>query len=230
MSQVLTQLRGGKILPTSTDPNEYDISSFPTVKDLKPPNENGDRKLKLPKTKVSQSKGKEVIYSPQPGRTSPTRAFHQHIHVNKLGPNNPLLAYRDHNNELKVLTKSIFLKQCNTVWVKHDIPRMTGHCFRIGGTTHYLTTVGIPPRCCESAGQMEVRRLPQVLERLGISHFHPSPPSSHSATSIHSPHTSNNLQSHISHLYPPSERILHIMNFLFFPNTLPIPTITPIWM
>ncbi|KAE9405317.1 hypothetical protein BT96DRAFT_778849, partial [Gymnopus androsaceus JB14] len=55
-----------------------------------------------------------------------------------------LLAYRDKHDELKVLTKATFLKCCNAIWSKHNIPRMAGHCFRIGGTTHYLVQ-GIPP-------------------------------------------------------------------------------------
>ncbi|KAE9382663.1 hypothetical protein BT96DRAFT_1049377 [Gymnopus androsaceus JB14] len=120
------QLRGGEILPQSSDPADFNPSELPTVKDLKAPNENGDRKLKLPKTKTKQSRGEEVIYSPQPGRTSPTRAWREHIRVNRLGPDDPLVAYRDESDELKVLSKTVFLK-------RHNIPRMTGHCFRIGG-------------------------------------------------------------------------------------------------
>lgn len=146
------QLRGGEILPRSENPTEYDFNSFPAVKDLRPPNENGDRKLHLPKTKVQQSRGEEVIYSPQPGRTSPTRAWREHIRVNRLGPDDPLLGYRDDSGELKVLTKTLFLKRCNQVWAEHDIPRMTGHCFRIGGTTHFLT-LGIAPDVVKMLGR-----------------------------------------------------------------------------
>ncbi|KAE9392967.1 hypothetical protein BT96DRAFT_944231 [Gymnopus androsaceus JB14] len=87
------QLRGGEILPQSSDPADFNPSVLPTVKDLKAPNKNGDRKLRLPKTKTKQSRGKEVVYSPQPGRTSPTRAWREHIQVNRLGPDDPLVAY-----------------------------------------------------------------------------------------------------------------------------------------
>ncbi|KAE9396181.1 hypothetical protein BT96DRAFT_1041253 [Gymnopus androsaceus JB14] len=55
------QLRGGKILPPSSNPTDYNPSNLPTVKDLKAANENSDRKLRLPKTKTAQSKGEEVV-------------------------------------------------------------------------------------------------------------------------------------------------------------------------
>ncbi|KAE9396941.1 hypothetical protein BT96DRAFT_941271 [Gymnopus androsaceus JB14] len=129
------QLRGGEILPQSSNPADFNPSHLPTVKDLKAPNENSDRKLRLPKTKTKQSRGKEVVYSPQPGRTSPTRAWREHIRVNRLGPDDPLVAYWDENDELK-----------------HNIPCMTGHCFRIGGMTHYLVQ-GIPPDVVKMLGR-----------------------------------------------------------------------------
>ncbi|KAE9389184.1 hypothetical protein BT96DRAFT_835263, partial [Gymnopus androsaceus JB14] len=62
-----------------------------------------------------------------------------------------LVAYRDENDELKVLSKAVFPKRCNVIWSRHNIPRMTGHCFRIGGTTHYLVQ-GIPPNVVEMLG------------------------------------------------------------------------------
>ncbi|KAE9401771.1 hypothetical protein BT96DRAFT_1091069 [Gymnopus androsaceus JB14] len=120
------QLRGSEILPLSSNPTDYNPSQLPMFKDLRAANENGDRKLRLPKTKTAQSRGEEVVYSPQPGHTSPTRAWREHIRVNRLGPDDPLLAYRDENDELKVLTKAIFLKRCNAVWSMHNIPCMTG--------------------------------------------------------------------------------------------------------
>ncbi|KAE9399000.1 hypothetical protein BT96DRAFT_994280 [Gymnopus androsaceus JB14] len=145
------QLRGGEILPQSSNPADFNPSKLPTVKDLKAPNQNGDRKLRLPKTKTKQLRGKEVVYSPQPGCTSSTRAWWKHIQVNRLGPDDPLIVYRDEIDKLRVLSKAVFLKQYNTVWSRHNIPRMTGYCFRIGGTTHYLVQ-GIPPDVVKMLG------------------------------------------------------------------------------
>ncbi|KAE9386407.1 hypothetical protein BT96DRAFT_839276, partial [Gymnopus androsaceus JB14] len=63
-----------------------------------------------------------------------------------------LLSYRDESGELRVLTKSVFLKRCNKAWARHNVPRMTGHCFRIGGTTYYLTQ-GIAPDIVKMLGR-----------------------------------------------------------------------------
>ncbi|KAE9403371.1 hypothetical protein BT96DRAFT_990411 [Gymnopus androsaceus JB14] len=150
------QLRGSKILLLSSDTNDYNPNSLPTIKDLGPANENGNRKLRLLKTKVEQTRGKEVIYSPQPG------------------PNDPLLGYQNDSGELKVLTKLIFLKLCKQIWSEHGIPRMTGHCFRIGGTTHYLIQGIAPdivkiPGCWKSDVFLKYWR---DLESLASIHLH----------------------------------------------------------
>ncbi|KAE9402039.1 hypothetical protein BT96DRAFT_817094 [Gymnopus androsaceus JB14] len=147
------QLRGGEILPQSSNPADFNPSELPTVKDLNAPNQNGDRKLRLPKTKTKQSRGKEVLlHIPRKDPDSPTRAWQEHIQVNILGPDDPLVAYWDKNNELRVLSKAVFLNQCNTVWLRHNIPHMTSHCFRIGGTTHYLVQ-RIPPDIVKMLGR-----------------------------------------------------------------------------
>ncbi|KAE9399060.1 hypothetical protein BT96DRAFT_939721 [Gymnopus androsaceus JB14] len=148
------QLRGGEILPQSSDPADFNPSELPTVKDLKAPNENGDRKLRLPKTKTKQSRGEEVVYSPQPGRTSPTRAWREHIRVNRLAR--------------MTLLWHIGTRMANS---RHNIPRMTGHCFRIGATTHYLVQ-GIPPDIVKMLGRLEVGCLSQVLERPRLPSLH----------------------------------------------------------
>jgi hypothetical protein len=36
------------------------------------------------------------------------------------------------------LTKARFLEQCNRIWKACSLPPLSGHCFRIGGTTHWL--------------------------------------------------------------------------------------------
>ncbi|KAE9398388.1 hypothetical protein BT96DRAFT_799168, partial [Gymnopus androsaceus JB14] len=51
------QLRGSEILLQSFDPADFNPSHLPTVKDLKAPNKNSDRRLRLPKTKTKQSRG-----------------------------------------------------------------------------------------------------------------------------------------------------------------------------
>lgn len=169
------QLRAGEIFPTSSnDPKDYDFTKLPAVKNLSPANERGDRKLYLPKTKVSQSKGETVILTTQLGGISPTKALREHIHVNRLTPEDPLLAYRDDDGDLKVLSKALFLKKCNTIWDKQGIPKMSGHCFRIGGTTHFLIA-GVSPDVVKALGRWKsdaFLRYWRDLDALASVHLH----------------------------------------------------------
>ncbi|KAE9389703.1 hypothetical protein BT96DRAFT_834533, partial [Gymnopus androsaceus JB14] len=85
-----------------------------------------------------------------------------------------LLGYRDDSGELKVLTKSVFLKRCNQIWSEHGIPHMTGHCFRIGGTTHYLIQ-GIAPNIVKMLGRWKSDAFLKYwrdLESLASIHLH----------------------------------------------------------
>lgn len=147
------QLHAGEIFPTSSnDPKDYDFAHLPAVRDLGPANHLGDRKLHLLRTKVLQSRGESVVLTTQPGSLSLTKALREHIYVNRLHPEDPLLAYRDDNSDLKVLSKAFFLKKCNAIWSETGIPKMSGHCFRIGGTTHFLIA-GVAPEVVKAIGR-----------------------------------------------------------------------------
>lgn len=169
------QLRAGEVFPNSSDdPKDYDFTQLPAVRDLGPANHLGDRKLHLPKTKVSQSRGESVVLTTQPEGLSPTKALREHIYINHLHPEDPLLAYRDENGDLKVLSKTLFLRKCNTVWSGLGIPKMMGHCFRIGGTTHFLIA-GVAPDVVKAIGRWKsdaFLRYWRDLDSLASIHLH----------------------------------------------------------
>lgn len=48
-----------------------------------------------------------------------------------------LCQFRD-GETIKTFDKNLLMNMCNEVWQKDGIQRITGHCFRIGGTTAYL--------------------------------------------------------------------------------------------
>ena len=50
------------------------------------------------------------------------------------------------------LTKHRFMQRCNEIWQKAGYPRITGHSFRIGGTTELLLA-GTPPDVVKKAGR-----------------------------------------------------------------------------
>ncbi|KAE9394196.1 hypothetical protein BT96DRAFT_943354 [Gymnopus androsaceus JB14] len=138
------QMRAGEPLGSSPALSDFDHNTFPTVGDLLPPNNTGEHILCLPKTKTPQSRGEKVILVSKAGRTCPNCAFRHHLQVNHLGSKHPLMAYQNEHNKLAILMKSNFLAHCNDIWSSKGLLRMTGHCFRIGGTTHLLIS-GVPP-------------------------------------------------------------------------------------
>ncbi|TFK16523.1 hypothetical protein FA15DRAFT_607129, partial [Coprinopsis marcescibilis] len=50
------------------------------------------------------------------------------------------------------LTKSRFLQRCNQIWSCASYPQVTGHSFRIGGTTELLLA-GVPPDVVKAMGR-----------------------------------------------------------------------------
>lgn len=75
-----------------------------------------------------------------------------HIRINNLSSDDPLLAYRDSSGTLHCLTWAECVNRCNEVWGLRGIAKISGHCFRIGGTTHYLCR-GIPPDVVKALGR-----------------------------------------------------------------------------
>ncbi|KAJ7463442.1 hypothetical protein B0H11DRAFT_1734596 [Mycena galericulata] len=126
---------------------------IPTVANLKPPcTPAGSRVLRLPWTKTKRSKGEDCLLARQHGFSDPIAAVEQHILVNRLQTSDPLLAYRTENGGLLVLTKLKFLRRCNEIWAPFGLPRLTGHCFRIGGTAELLLA-GVPPDVVKMMGR-----------------------------------------------------------------------------
>ncbi|KAJ3770232.1 DNA breaking-rejoining enzyme [Lentinula raphanica] len=145
------QMRANEALPRSSTVESLP-NSLPRVRDLAEPNGEGARILHLPKTKTQQVHGEKVVITPNGTEVDPIRALRKHIAANRLGPDDPLFAFRNKDGGLELLSKSTFLSACNGIWSTHGIPRITGHCFRIGGTTHYLLA-GVSPDVVKALGR-----------------------------------------------------------------------------
>ncbi|EJD39324.1 hypothetical protein AURDEDRAFT_41739, partial [Auricularia subglabra TFB-10046 SS5] len=64
-----------------------------------------------------------------------------------------LFAYRhDTSGRITALTKNAFLARLNEIWTVCGMQRVSGHCFRIGGTTALLRA-GVPPEIVKTAGR-----------------------------------------------------------------------------
>lgn len=93
--------------------------------------------LTLPSTKTSQTQAVAVTV---PRESLP---FCPITTINSLLALNPprklsLFSYCDSDNMYYCLTKSAFLSKCNSILTPLGFKQITGHCFRIGGTTHLL--------------------------------------------------------------------------------------------
>lgn len=167
-----SQLRLGEILSDKKSIEKYDFTSLPAVKHFRDSPENETKLLFLPKTK-SEPLGVDVVVPHQSNSTNPIKATEEHIRANKLERKHPLFAYRDEKGKLVALTRKEFLKVCNQVWKKRGLPRITGHCFRIGGTTHYLLH-GVPPDVVKRFGRWKsdaFLRYWRSLDKLAASYL-----------------------------------------------------------
>ena len=99
--------------------------------------------LTLPWTKVSKWVPQTVYLAPQSDPLNPLSALRAHLAANNLSPTDPLFSFRQHGHP-QPLTKRLFLSRCNELLSRAGEPAITGHSFRVGGTTHFLLS-GIDP-------------------------------------------------------------------------------------
>ncbi|KAF5378168.1 hypothetical protein D9615_007586 [Tricholomella constricta] len=130
------QLRLGEILPNH----------------LRALNANGSRMLHLPRTKTCGNLGEDVILTRQ-SEANPVTLLKRHFTLNcPKSLSSPLASYLSSNGALVILSKRRFLACCNEVFSARKLPTISGHCFRISGTTHLLLA-GVPPDIVKVMGR-----------------------------------------------------------------------------
>ncbi|PPR01104.1 hypothetical protein CVT24_000412 [Panaeolus cyanescens] len=152
------QCRLGELLPTSASISHPNIRDLPSRSHLRrsasSKHRNSFFKLYLPKTKT-QFKGDVVILNSRTHNSNPLPLLRRHLAVNQLPSNTPLFAYcpsDEYGTSFRVLTKRHFLSRCNKIWSSLGYARVTGHAFRIGGTTKLLSS-GVPPDVVKATGR-----------------------------------------------------------------------------
>jgi hypothetical protein len=105
----------------------------------------------------------------------PIHALHKHFLKNRLRLNDPIAAYYDDQGKLLTLTRSKFVRRINAILRARgkEYPRITGHCFRIGGTTFYLIS-GVPPDMVKKFGRWRSQAFLEYwrcLDYLGALHI-----------------------------------------------------------
>jgi hypothetical protein len=133
----------------------FEPGHLPSRRDLgTPASSNGSRSLRLPRTKTSQLNGEHITITAQQAPLDPITALENHLSLSQsMPPNAHLFAYFDDaDGTIRVLSKKRFLARCNTIWSTVGIKNITGHCFRIGGTTALLKA-GVPTDVIRSIGR-----------------------------------------------------------------------------
>ncbi|KAF5384197.1 hypothetical protein D9615_003232 [Tricholomella constricta] len=143
------QIRLGEILPTRE--SGFVASNFPRWEDLKVPNANGSRLLHLPHTKTGGTVGENVIITRQL-QADPIEALLHHQFINGSASNEHIASYWSNQHARVALTKRKFLKRVNDILIHNAYDKISGHCFRIGGTTHFLLA-GVPPDIVKLMGR-----------------------------------------------------------------------------
>eukprot|EP00918_Siedleckia_nematoides_P029402 GHVU01063398.1.p1 GENE.GHVU01063398.1~~GHVU01063398.1.p1 ORF type:complete len:193 (-),score=5.14 GHVU01063398.1:61-639(-) len=182
------QIRCGEVLTDFTNISQFDPLDKPSVYSLGRYNEQCGRCLPLPSTKMQHVRGEDVVLTSQDSIADPNDAINRHIRINKLRPDDPLFAYQNSTGNLTLLARNKCLEVCNALWSKNNVPRITGHCFRIGGTTHYLLA-GIPCDVVKVLGRWKSDAFTKYWRNLdSLASIH-----------IHRLHTQNNYSHRLNH-------------------------------
>ncbi|KAG1769005.1 hypothetical protein EDD22DRAFT_949195 [Suillus occidentalis] len=149
------QGRLGEFLPISQ--SRFSTKFFPTPSSLRSTASGESLMCHLPWTKVAKEKGEDVFLGRQLGHSDPISSLLAHFAASPDVLSSPaachLFAYNGGaGGNLISLTKRKFLLTCNLVWSAHGLPRISGHCFRIGGTTELLLR-NVPPHIVKVMGR-----------------------------------------------------------------------------
>lgn len=143
------QCRLGELLPTAS--SNLTTTAVPARSNLKTSLRNNQSLLlHLPRTKTCR-RGETIALTEQRGPTNPHQLIHNQLQVNNLSNQLPLFAYRTPSGICN-LSRTKFLRRCNSIWTKLGYPRTTGHSFRIGGTTELLLA-GVSPEVVKAMGR-----------------------------------------------------------------------------
>jgi hypothetical protein len=141
------QFRLGELLPTSQ--KAFSASFHPITECW---HDGTSPFVALPWTKTTQTRGATVTIFKQTSRTCPIMNMRRYIAQAKPPLGSALFTHHRVDGSRIPLTKRVFLERVNTVWAAHGLTRITGHSFRIGGTTELLRR-GVPPEVVKMAGR-----------------------------------------------------------------------------
>jgi hypothetical protein len=136
LAAFMGQMRLGELAPASAE--NLDRSKLPSRARwsiyTKP---KGSSTISLPWTKTTGKAGALVTLPTQAAPLDPTKAICLHLVASELD-DSALLCEFVENRKPQIMDKELFMGMCNAIWSRHGFQRITGHSFRIGGTTSLL--------------------------------------------------------------------------------------------
>jgi hypothetical protein len=142
--------RLGELLPPSA--SEVDAKRLPRRNHWTPsPTIPNCSSISLPWTKTTLWKGATICLLPQKYPFDPSLAIATHLMSSPLPSTHLLCEYQD-SHTTQVLDKFTFMLMANAIWKSHGWPSLSGHSFRIGGTTTYLRA-GVDPKVVKKMGR-----------------------------------------------------------------------------
>jgi hypothetical protein len=178
------QLRSSELLPPTQNLEKFDPHCHATFSHIAESTaQNGACNLHLPWSKTQKARRDDVWIPRQEAPLDPIHAIHKHYIKNKLQMNHPIAAYWDTHGTLVTLTRSKFICRINQILraTNKRYPHITGHCFRIGGTTFYLVS-GVPPDMVKKFGRWRSQAFLEYwrcLDYLGAIHIEMLPLNPH---------------------------------------------------
>jgi integrase len=145
------QCRLGELLPESL--SSIDYKRLPRRVHWSGPirsNPNASE-LNLPWTKTNQFDGDKIFLLRQRYPLNATHSLSHHFAASPLTPERLLCEFGAKRSS-SFLSKESFMIMCNAVWSKAGLPHITGHSFRIGGTTALLCS-GVNPDVVKKLGR-----------------------------------------------------------------------------
>jgi hypothetical protein len=141
------QFRLGELLPASR--NAFNARLFPTRAAW---GSHRRPTISLPWTKTTKTRGAVIRLPPQTSRTCPVAAMDLYIRQVHASAASPLFSYDDGKGSMVPLSKRAFILEVNRIWAHHGFARITGHAFRIGGTSELLRQ-GVDPDIVKVSGR-----------------------------------------------------------------------------
>ena len=109
--------------------------------------------LHIPWTKTTRNDGAKISITARDDPTCPLLALEHHLSCNpKIPASAPFFSFETADNDWAPMTRAWLLDRCNAIWTEAGYDIMSGHSFRIGGTTHLLLS-GVPPEVVAVQGR-----------------------------------------------------------------------------